>query len=85
MPLLKPQILSRLCYTVFVYSRINKKLKTNYTNPEIEKLLSGILQNTPQECFETIGKNIYVTNTENNIRITINQNTCRVITVDRLC
>lgn len=36
------------------------------------------------EEIEKIGKNYYVVNTKCNIRITVNSNTFRVITADRI-
>ena len=84
MPIHKTQILNKICYTDLVYGRINKKLNTNLSKPEIEKLLFHTIQETPETHFQKKGKNIYVNNPERNIRITINQNTHRVITVDRI-
>ena len=84
MSLNKSEILSKICYTELVYDRINKKVNTQYSKSEIEKLLYAIIQQTHEKFFQKIGKNIYVTNTEKNIKITINQNTFRIITVDRI-
>lgn len=84
MHILKTQILNKICYTALVYERINKKLNTKLSKPEIEKLLFDTIQETQERYFEKTGKNIYVSNTERNIRITINQNTNRIITVDRI-
>ena len=80
----KPEVLNKICYTELVYQRINKKLKTELSKPEIEKMLLDILNQTQEKYFERIGKNIYVTNSENNIKITINSNTFRIITVDKV-
>ena len=80
----KPEILIKICYTELVYERINKKLKTQFSKPEIEKMLFEILNETPEKYFERTGKNIYVTNSEKNIKITINSNTFRIITVDKI-
>ena len=80
----KIKILQNICYTELVYGRINKKLKTNFTKPEIEDMLLKILENTSEEYYQKIGKNFYVSNIENNIRITINSYTYRIITVDRI-
>ncbi|MFO7657722.1 MAG: DUF3781 domain-containing protein [Bacteroidales bacterium] len=38
----------------------------------------------PLTFFTKTGKNYYMTNTGNNIRITINSNIFRVITVDKI-
>jgi len=80
----KFEILDRICYTVLVYDRINKKLNDNFSESEIEKMLFDIVKETPEIFFQRIGKNIYVTNHERNIKITINSNTYRIITVDKL-
>ncbi len=80
----KTEILNNICYTKLVYGRINKKLNSEYSNPEIKKLLYDIINLTQEEFFEKRGKNIYVSNLENNIRITINSNTYRIITVDKI-
>ena len=78
----KIEILNNICYTELVYERINKKLNSQFSKPEIEKLLFNIIKNTDEINFEKTGKNFYVTNIENNIRITINSNTYRIITVE---
>ncbi len=80
----KPDILSKLCYTELVYGRINKKLNSNFSKSEIEKMLFDIIKETPEIFFQRIGKNIYVTCHEKNIKITINSNTHRIITVDAI-
>lgn len=78
----KSEILDKICYTELVYERINKKLNTKSSKPEIEKMLFDIIKQTHKTYFQKIGKNIYVTNYRNNIKITINSNTYRIITVD---
>jgi len=78
----KTEILNRVCYTERVYYRINKKLNINFSKRNIEKMIFEILNETNEILFKKIGKNIYVTNNERNIRITINANTYRVITAD---
>jgi hypothetical protein len=78
----KTEILNNICYTELVYGRINKKLNKCFSKSEIEKMLFEAIKETPETFFQRIGKNIYVTNKENNIKITINSNTNRVITVD---
>jgi len=80
----KTVILNNICYTELVYDRINKKLNSKYSKDDIERLLFDIIKKTQETHFEKKGKNYYVTNTENNIRITINSNTYRIITVDIL-
>ena len=79
-----PEILSKTCYTELVYQRINKKLKTELSKLEKEKMLFDILNETKEKYFKKIGKNIYVNNSDNNIKITINSNTFRIITVDKI-
>ena len=80
----KAEILSRICYTELVYERINKKLDSKFSKSEIETMLFDILKETQEVFFQRIGKNIYVTSRERNIKITINSNTYRIITVDKL-
>ena len=80
----KPEILKKICYTELVYQRINKKLKNHYSKKKKKKMLLDILNETQEKYFERIGKNIYVTNSDNNIKITINSNTFRIITVDKI-
>lgn len=80
----KQIILDNICYTELVYKRINKKLNTNFSKNQIEKIIQNILQKTREDSINKRGKNYYVTDSEQNIRITINSNTFRVITVDRI-
>ena len=80
----KDDILNRICYTELVYGRINKRLKTNYSKREIERMLFTLISDIQEECIQKIGKNFYVANLEKDIRITINSKTYRVITVDRV-
>jgi hypothetical protein len=80
----KAEILNRICYTELVYERINKKLDSKFSKSVIEKMLFDIIQETQEMFFQKIGKNIYVTSREKNIKITINTNTYRIITVDKL-
>ena len=82
MKIIKENILNNHCYTVLVYQRINKKLGIDYSKEEIEILLEKILKETNLEHYEKKGKNYYITNKEHNIKITINSNTYRIITVD---
>lgn len=80
----KQEILENICYTELVYERINKKLNIKFSKKQIEVYIFKILEETDEIFFTKIGKNFYIMNTENNIRITINSNTFRVITVDRI-
>ncbi len=79
----KQEILKNHCYTELVYSRINKKLDTNFSKEESEVLIKKVLKETDLEYYEKKGKNFYITNRQYNIKITINSNTFRVITVDK--
>lgn len=80
----KQMIIENLCYTQLVYSRVNKKLRTNLQNEEIELFIDKILKISDEKFYTKTGKNYYVTNTENNIRLTINSNTFRLITVNKI-
>ena len=80
----KNEILSTLRYTELVYGRRNKKLSTAYSKQEVEDLVYDSIDNAGENCFEKIGKNFYITNSDKNIRITVNSDTYRVITVDRI-
>ena len=80
----KEAILKNLCYTELVYGRINKKLNTAYSEREIEQMIHRVVGETEEGFFERIGKNIYVSNRRENLKITINSRTYRVITVDRI-
>ncbi|OGC07011.1 hypothetical protein A2526_06565 [candidate division WOR-1 bacterium RIFOXYD2_FULL_36_8] len=78
----KTEILKNICYTELVYIRINKKLNINLLKEQIEEFIFKTIKETGKPFFSKIGKNFYITNTKNNIKITINSNTFRVITVD---
>lgn len=80
----KEQIIENLCYTELVYGRINKKLGLTYTKDEIEELILNVLSECNESCYSRVGKNYYISNKDRNIRVTINSNTFRVITVDKL-
>lgn len=80
----KQKVLENICYTELVYDRINKKLHTDLSKKQIEAFLLAILTETNERFFIKTGKNFYVMNAENNIRITINSYTFRVITVDKI-
>ena len=80
----KKEILDKICYTDLVYDRINKKLKIQLTNDEIEKMIYEIIEETDKTKFQKTGKNIYITNNYKNVRLTINSYTNRIITADRL-
>jgi len=80
----KNEIIKKHCYTELVYKRINKKLKTNYSKAESEQLIQKILEKTSIENYLKKGKNFYISNTDNKIKITINSYTFRIITVDKI-
>lgn len=80
----KQRVIENLCYTDLVYQRINKKLSTNLSKDQIESLIVKILRNTNEKFYIKSGKNFYVTDARNNVRLTINSSTCRIITVDIL-
>ncbi|MDD7914854.1 DUF3781 domain-containing protein [Polaribacter ponticola] len=80
----KNEILKKHCYTELVYQRINKKLGTNFSKKESEELIEKVLLETALENYQKIGKNFYISNQEENIKITVNSNTFRIITVDKL-
>ena len=80
----KKEILENICYTELVYGRINKKLNINFSKEKIEKFIYDILKKTEEKFFQKKGKNFYIINQKNNIRITINPNTFRIITVDKI-
>jgi len=80
----KKEIIDKICYTELVYGRINKKLGIEFSKDKIEKMISTIIRETDQAEFQKTGKNIYITNNERNIRLTINSYTNRIITADKL-
>ncbi|HRN33680.1 MAG TPA: DUF3781 domain-containing protein [Saprospiraceae bacterium] len=80
----KIEIMNNICYSELVYGRINKKLKSSYSKSEIEKLIFNFISETQENYFQKIGKNYYISNEKDNIKITINSNTYRIITVDRI-
>lgn len=80
----KQQIIRNLCYTELVYGRINKKLGLTYSKSQIETLIMDLLTESHENDFSKTGKNYYVFNSVRNIRVTINSNTFRIITVDKI-
>ena len=80
----KNEILENICYTELVYKRIDKKLNIKFSKKQIEDFLFKILKETEEKFYLKIGKNFYVSNKKNNIKITINSNTFRIITVDEI-
>lgn len=84
MTMIKEDVLGRICYTELVYGRIRKKLGVDLSNDAIEKMIDEIIEETDVRLFQKIGKNIYITNADRNVRLTINSYTNRMITADRL-
>ena len=80
----KKEILDKICYTELVYGRINKKLNKELSKDKIEEMISAIITETDEDKFQKTGKNIYITNNERNVRLTINSYTNRIITADKL-
>ena len=80
----KNEILEKICYTKLVYGRIKKKLNIEFSNDKVEELILAIILKTDETDFQKIGKNIYITNNDENIKLTINSNTNRIITADKL-
>ncbi len=80
----KKEILDKICYTELVYGRINKKLSLKLSKDKIEEMITSIISETDESDFNKTGKNIYITNNERNVRLTINSYTTRIITADKL-
>ena len=80
----KSQILEKLCYTELVYGRINKKLNIEFSKDKIEELIFSIISETTETEFQKTGKNIYITNNDRNVKLTINSFTNRIITADKI-
>ncbi len=81
---LKATMLKRLCHTKLGYDRINRKLGLRLSPQEIEDFVSGIIGRTDEAHFRKRGKNYYITNDAEGIRITVNSFTYTVITADRI-
>jgi hypothetical protein len=80
----KKVILDKLCYTELVYGRIAKKLNIELSKNEIENLILLVITETSETDFIKTGKNIYISNNNRNIRLTINSYTNRIITADKI-
>jgi hypothetical protein len=80
----KKEIIENICYTELVYGRIRKKLNIELSNAKIEELILTTINKTDETDFEKIGKNIYITNNDKNIKLTINSYTNRIITADKI-
>ena len=79
----KEEILEKICYTDLVYGRINKKLNIKLSKDQIEEMISAIISETDENNFRKTGKNIYITNIERQLKLTINSYTYRIITADK--
>ena len=80
----KKEILEKICYTDLVYERINKKLNLTLSREKIEEMVFLLIKETNEADYQKTGKNIYISNNEKNVRLTINSYTNRIITVDKL-
>ncbi len=80
----KKEILEKICFTELVFGRINKKLNKELSKVKIEEMILAIISETNEDEFQKTGKNIYITNNERNVRLTINSYTNRIITADKL-
>lgn len=80
----KEIILDNICFTDLVYGRINKKLNLALSKNKIEELIFEIIKETDKSQFLKTSKNIYITNVDKNVKLTINSYTNRIITADRL-
>jgi len=81
---IKEEILEKHCFTELVYERINKKLESSFSKKESELLIKNVIKETEIVFFNKKGKNFYISNKVKNMRITVNSNTFRIITVDVL-
>ncbi|WBX76094.1 DUF3781 domain-containing protein [Tenacibaculum ovolyticum] len=80
----KYEIIKNHCYTDLVYQRINKKLGVAFSRYKSQALIKKVLEDTALNNYKKLGKNFYISNLEHNIKITVNSNTFRIITVDRI-
>ncbi len=72
-----------ICYTVLVFNRVNKKLKTNWDVLTIKHIVNDILVSNDSN-YKLQGKNWYVSNKNKNIELVINKNNYRLITDNRI-
>lgn len=80
----KSEILNKICYTELVYGRINKKLNATFSKSEIEQLIFDLIDGVEEDRIQKIGKNYYIENQIHNVKITVNSNTFRIITVNKI-
>ena len=67
-----------------MYERINRKLGLYLSPQEIESFISDIIMHTDTNLFLKKGKNYYIANDTEHIRITVNSCTFRVISTDKI-
>ncbi|MEF2175359.1 MAG: DUF3781 domain-containing protein [Candidatus Absconditabacteria bacterium] len=82
--MIKANIIKNLCYTELVYYRVNNKLNLNLTKDEVEEFISTLIAEIPEQEIVKTGKNYYLVNHRKNVRLTINSNNYRLITVDKI-
>ncbi len=80
----KSEILNKICYTELVYGRINKKLNTTFSKSEIERLIFDLIDGVEEDTIQKVGKNYYIENQIHKVKITVNSNTFRIITVNKI-
>lgn len=80
----KDRILNELSYTELVYGRIRKKLGITKSNEDIEEYILELIEETPLDNFIKRGKNYYIHNRKQKVRMTINSYTTRIITADKI-
>ncbi|MCP8857036.1 DUF3781 domain-containing protein [Latilactobacillus fuchuensis] len=79
---IKNDLLATVCYTSLVYQRVNKKLATQFSELEIEKLVQAVINNA--DSIVLTGKNYYVDDYQRQISLTINAGNHRLITANQL-
>ncbi|WP_125573467.1 DUF3781 domain-containing protein [Levilactobacillus huananensis] len=85
--LVRRELLARIkeyvCYTELVYQRVNKKLAVDLSKPEIEALVTAVLDDSATDV-EKVGKNYYVTNSSRQVQLVINSFNYRLITANHV-
>lgn len=77
------EIKEHVCYTDFVYQRVNKKLAVDLLKSEVEALVLAILSDVATDV-EKFGKNYYVSNLSRQVQLVINSFNYRLITANRV-
>lgn len=70
----------KVCYTLLVFERVNKKLQLQLTVEEIKSLVQDII-NDPKTAIIKNGKNFYLRNTA--AELVINSYNYRLITANK--